>query len=118
MNFHSTEKKSRTENLEDSQEKPKLSSELILFIKPLNVIIISLIVFGSIALLQVVNILWVDITVWGKDFNAVFFGSRSGENISLGIGLQIIHYYLIGITLIFSAIILFFLRRWNSKKLK
>ena len=111
MNFHSTKKKSRTENLEDSQEKPKLSSELKLLLKPLNVITISLIVIGSIALLQVGTILWKDITVWGKDFNAIFFGSRTGENISLGIGLQIIHYYLIGIILIFLAIILVFLRK-------
>ena len=118
MNFPSTNKKSRTENFEDSKEKPSLSTELRRYLKPLNVTIISLILIGSISLLQVGNIIWKDITVWGKEINVIFFGSRTGENISLGIDLQIIHYYLIGIILIFSAIVLFLLQRWNNKKIE
>ena len=117
LNFHSTKKKSRKENFEVSQEKPILSRELKLFLKPFNVIIISLIVIGLIAFIQVGTIVWKDITVWGKDINLIFFGSRTGENISLGIGLQIIHYYVIGIILIFLAIVLVLVRRWNNKKM-
>jgi hypothetical protein len=117
LNFHSTIKRNRKENFEPSKENSRLSRELKLIFTPFNVIIISLIALGSIALIQVFNVIWKDIVVWEKDINLIFFGSRAGENISLGMGLQIIHYYLLGITCIFSAILLFFLQKWKTKKI-
>ena len=55
---------------------------------------------GAITLAWVGQLVWHDITVWGKDLILIFFGSRTGENISLGIGMKVIHYFLIGLTLI------------------
>jgi hypothetical protein len=112
MIFHHSMKKSRKESIEQTKEKPNLLKELKLNLTLFNTVIISLIVVGSLLLIQVGVVMWKDVTVWGKDFSLIFFGSRTSENISLGIGLQIIHYYLIGILFLFSAIILFF-----SKKL-
>jgi hypothetical protein len=57
------------------------------------------------------------VNVWGKDLDAIFFGSRVGESISLGLGLQVIHYYLIGISFLFSATALLLLKSWNNKKM-
>jgi len=113
--FYSTVKKIGKNNVEQQQEKSGLLKELKTYCTPFNVVIISLIVFGSMALYQVGFVMWKDMTVWGKDFSLIFFGSRTGESISLGIGLQLVHYYLIGILLIFSAIVLLFLKRWNKK---
>ena len=55
---------------------------------------------GAITLAWVGQSAWHDITFWGKDLTLIFFGSRIGENISLGIGMKVIHYFLIGLTLI------------------
>ena len=79
-------------------------------------IILLLLVVGSITLIWTGHLIWKDITVWGKDFSVIFFGSRTGEDISLGIGLQVIHYYLIGILLLFLATGLFLRKNWNNKK--
>lgn len=97
-------------------EKPVLLKELISIFTLVNLIIILLIVFGSITLIWVVHLIWNDITVWGKDFSTIFFGSRAGENINLGIGFQVIHYYLIGISLLFLATVLLLRKSWNNKK--
>jgi len=58
-----------------------------------------LIALGSIILVWVACLTWYDITIWGKDTALIFFGSRTGEVISLGIGMQVIHYLLIGVAL-------------------
>jgi hypothetical protein len=97
-------------------EKPVLLKKLKLNFTLVNVIILLLLVIGSITLIWVGLLIWKDIIVWGKDFSVIFFGSRTGENISLGIGLQVIHYYLIGILLIFSATGLLLRKSWNNKK--
>ena len=55
---------------------------------------------GAITLAWVGQLAWHDTTFWGKDLILIFFGSRTGENISLGIGVKVIHYFLIGLTLI------------------
>ena len=60
---------------------------------------------GSIALVWVGQIAWHDITVWGKDLALIFFGSRAGENISLGIGMRAIHYFLIGLTFLLLGLV-------------
>ena len=113
MIFHFSLKKSKKESIDQKKEKPNLLKGLKLYLTLFNTAIISLLVVGSLLLVQVGFVMWNDAAVWGKDFSLIFFGSRTGESISLGIGLQIIHYYLIGIVFLFSAIILFF-----SKKMK
>ena len=60
---------------------------------------------GSLTLAWVGQLTWHDITVWGKDLVLVFFGSRTGESISLGIGMNVIHYFLIGLTLLFLGLL-------------
>ena len=116
MIFNFSLKKRRKESIEHIKEQPNRLKELKLYLKPVNTAIISSIVVGSLLLIQVGFVTWNDVTVWGKDFSSILFGSRTGESISLGIGLQIIHYYLIGILFLFSAIILFVLKRWNINK--
>ena len=113
--FYSNMKKIGKKNIEQQPEKSGLLKELKIYFTLFNVVTISLLVVGSMALFQVGSVMWNDVTVWGKDFSLIFFGSRAGESISLGIGLQIIHYYLIGTLLLFSAIVLLFQKRWNKK---
>jgi len=65
---------------------------------------------GSIILAWVVWLTWYDMTSLGKDIILIFFGSRTGEAISLGIGMRVIHYFLISLALLLSGL-LTFLRR-------
>jgi len=62
---------------------------------------------GSIILTWVGWLTWYDMTSWGKDIALTFFGSRTGEAISLGIGMKVIHYFLIGLTLLLSGLLTF-----------
>jgi hypothetical protein len=66
---------------------------------------------GSIILAQVAWITFYDMTVWGKDIALIFFGSRTGQAISFGIGLTLIHYFILGMASFFSGMILYLLRR-------
>jgi len=45
-------------------------------------------------------------TTWNKSLALIFFGSRTGEAISLGIGMEVIHYFLIGIILLTLSTVL------------
>lgn len=72
---------------------------------PSNLIDLFLIAFGSITLVWVGHLTWHDITVWNKDIALIFFGSRTGENISLGIGMKVIHYLLIGLSLLLLGLV-------------
>jgi len=67
------------------------------------------IAFGSIILAWVGWLIWYDMTTWGKDIAFIFFSSRTGEAISLGIGMKIFDYFLIGLA--FPLIGLFILLR-------
>jgi hypothetical protein len=60
---------------------------------------------GSLILAWVGQLTWHDMTVWGKDLVLVFIGSRTGESISLGIGMKVIHYFLIGLALLFMGLL-------------
>jgi len=63
---------------------------------------------GSIIMVWVSILVFQDITVWGKSISIIFFGSRTGELISLGMGLTVIHYFILGLVLLFSGFIMFF----------
>ena len=66
-----------------------------------------LVVLGSIILVWVSVLTFYDMTVWGKDISLIFFGSRTGEAISLGIGVKVIHYFILGLALLLSGFIIF-----------
>jgi len=67
--------------------------------------------FGSIILAWVGWLTWYDMTMWGKDIALIFFVSRTGEAISLGIGMKVIYYFLIGLSLLLTGLLTFLLRR-------
>ena len=79
-----------------------------------NLASLFLTAFGSIILAWVGQLTWYDITTWGKDIPLIFLGSRTGEAISLGIGMKVIYYFLIGLALLLSGL-LTYLRRKRSK---
>jgi hypothetical protein len=64
---------------------------------------------AALVLVWVGYLIWNDISFWNKDIGTILFGSRSGEAISLGIGMTVINYVLIGVSL-FTAGLVFFLR--------
>ena len=118
MNVYSTDKTNKTGNTQRQSEKSGVLKEIKKYFTIFNVVIVLFIVVGSIFLIQFGFVVWNDVTVWEKDFGSIFFGSRTGENISLGIGMKVIHYYLIGIPLLSLAVVLLFLKRWNIKTKK
>jgi hypothetical protein len=66
-----------------------------------------LICAGSIVMVWVGWLTWFDMTEWGKDIGSIFLGSRTGEAISLGIGMKVLHYFLISLSLIGAGSVLF-----------
>jgi len=70
-----------------------------------NLACILLIVFGATTLAWVSWLTWYDITVWSKDVTSILFSSRTGEYMfpTLGIDMRVIHYFLIGLTLLLSG---------------
>jgi len=59
---------------------------------------------------------WVDMAEWGKDIGSIFFGSRANEPISLGIGMTLIHYLLVGLSLLAAGAALTLRRRILATK--
>jgi hypothetical protein len=93
------------ETLNKQKGKPEQRNFLRHQITLTNLTVLFLIVAGSIILLWVGQLTWHDITVCSKNISLIFLGSRTGENISLGIGMTLIHYYLIGFALLLSAVV-------------
>ena len=54
-----------------------------------------------------------DMTTWGKDITRIFFSSRTDEYIfpTLGIDMRVIHYFLLGLTLLLGSVGLLRIRR-------
>jgi hypothetical protein len=77
-----------------------------------NLIIIALFISGAIVLAWVGQLTLTDMSTWNKDIGTVFFGDRTGEAISLGIGMAVIHYLLIGIALIGAGTAVFVKERF------
>lgn len=73
--------------------------------------------FGLIVLAWVSWLTWYDVITWGKDIAFIFFGSRAGEAISLGIGMKVIYYFLIGLALLLSGLVTFLQRGSRAVKL-
>jgi len=66
---------------------------------------------GSIFITQVAWVTFYDMTLWGKDIVQIFLGSRTGETISLGIGMRVIHYFILGLASFLSGIITYLRNR-------
>ena len=76
-----------------------------------QIIVLTLFASGALVLAWIGYLTWNDISVWNKDIGSIFFGSRTGEAISLGIGMAVIHYLLIGVSLLAGGTVLFLRNR-------
>ena len=78
-----------------------------------NLICLLLMTLGSITLVWVGQLTLYDMTTWGKDINRIFFSSRTAEYMfpTLGIDMRVIHYFLIGLTLLLAGLAMFLRRR-------
>jgi hypothetical protein len=76
-----------------------------------------LITSGLIIMAWVGWLIWYDVTWWSKDIFLIFFGSRTGETISLGIGMKIFDYFLIGLMPPLSGLAISSRRRARKKTL-
>ena len=81
-----------------------------------HLIVISCIAIAAATLIWVGWLTWIDLTTWGKDLGSIFLGSRTGEPISLGIGMTVLHYFLIGMIFLSSGVILFLRNRITAKR--
>jgi hypothetical protein len=102
-----------TEPREQTEKAPTEAAEVIKLhpSRLSNVAGLFLIALGSTILVWVGWLTWYDITTWSKDLILIFFGSRTGETMSLGIGMRVIYYFLIGLALLFSGLITLVRRR-------
>jgi len=85
--------------------------ELRLGRRLLNLSGLFLAAFGLIILAWVGWLTWYDMTTWGKDIAHIFFESRTGEAISLGIGMKVMYYFSIGLALFLLGLFTFLRRR-------
>jgi len=74
--------------------------------------------FGSTILAWIAWLTWYDTTIWGKDLALIFLGSRTGEAISLGIGMKVIYYFLIGLILLVIGLLLLRRSRRRSTQIR
>jgi len=95
--------KVETEKGREAKERPE--------IHPSGLAGLILSVSGLAVLTWVGWLTWHDIAVWSKDIALIFFGSRTGEAISLGIGMKVIHYLSIGLALLLSGLLAFLRKR-------
>ena len=85
----------------------KLLSKLKFFNSVPKLISIVLIFSAAIILVLMGGIIWNDISFWKKDIITILTGSRTGEPISLGIGMTIINYILVGMSLLIAGVVVF-----------
>ena len=81
-----------------------------------NLIILSLFASSVFILGWVGWLTWYDMTEWNKDIGTIFFGARTGEALSLGMGMRIIYYFVIGMLLLASALFLVLRERIRTTK--
>ena len=72
-----------------------------------KILVIVWLILGSATLVFVFYVIWNDLVFWNKDLGLIFFGSRVGEAISLGIGLKVVHYFFVGLTFLLTGITLY-----------
>lgn len=71
---------------------------------PWNGATLSLMFLGWATLTWAGQIIWNDLSLYGKDMVTILLGSRVGENISLGVEIRVIYYLIIGLMLLFSSL--------------
>jgi hypothetical protein len=81
-----------------------------------HIIVLSLVASAALILAWIGWLTWTDMTQWSKDIGNIFFGSRTGEAISLGIGMTLIHYFLISMSLLAAGVVLFLRNRILATK--
>jgi hypothetical protein len=81
-----------------------------------HIIVLSLVASAALILAWIGWLTWTDMTQWSKDIGNIFFGSRTGEAISLGIGMTLIHYFLISMSLLAAGVVLFIKNRIGAAK--
>jgi len=79
-----------------------------------NLVVFVLFALGLYTVAWVGWLTWYDITTWSKSLALIFFGSRTGEAISLGVGMKVIHYLLIGLALLISGTFTFLRKRLHK----
>jgi len=81
-----------------------------------NLPALVLVAAGALLLAWVGWLTWYDMTVWSKDVGTIFFGARTNEAISLGIGMMVIHYFLIAASLLSVGTIIFIRKRISASE--
>ena len=81
-----------------------------------NIIVLFLVASAALILAWIGWLTWTDMTQWSKDIGNIFFGSRANEAISLGIGMTVIHYFLISMALLAAGLVLFLRNRIGATK--
>jgi hypothetical protein len=87
------------------------------FLRLRGVLTLSMIILGSFTLVWVGQLTLHDMLTWGKDITRIFFSSRTAEYMfpTLGIDMRVIHYFLIGLTLLLLGLVIFRTRPKGSK---
>jgi hypothetical protein len=87
------------------------------FLRLRGVLTLSMIILGSFTLVWVGQLTLHDMLTWGKDITRIFFSSRTAEYMfpTLGIDMRVIHYFLIGLTLLLLGLVIFRTRPRGSK---
>jgi hypothetical protein len=75
---------------------------------------LSLTATGVLLLVWTAWLMWYDVTVWGKAVASIFFGSRVGEVMSLGIGIRGFHYLVLGLAFVVIGPITLIIHSVNS----
>lgn len=81
-----------------------------------HIVVLFLVASAALILAWIGWLTWIDMTQWSKDIGSIFFGSRTGEAISLGIGMTVIHYFLISMSLLAVGLVLFLRKRIGATK--
>ncbi len=90
---------------------PNCFTRLNVYTTRMNLGGLCLTVSGLIILAWVSCLIIQEMTWGNRDVVLIFFGSRTGENISLGIGMKVVYYFLIGLALLILGLATFLRRR-------
>lgn len=93
------------ESMSQASHPIKLFSQLFVFMLTTS---------GSLILASVAWLTYYDMVYWGKNLETILFDSRSGEVISLGMGLNLSNYLLIGGILLLSGLLVYI----SNKRIK
>jgi hypothetical protein len=95
----------------NAKQREKSISHLMDHMRLSSLVTLILISSGLTILAWVGWLTWYDMTTWSKDAIAIFFGSRTGEAMSLGIGMKAIYYFVASVVLLLSGLIKLLRRR-------